>query len=87
VAIDMRAIALLIALSLTGCASRYAGDDANIYGSPFGQRVVGNDQFVTISNVWNEMDALPLAQQHCRKFGKSARFSHMEPYRAIFDCR
>ncbi len=72
----------LSALSLTGCAS-----DANIYPlGLFGQRVVGNDAYVTISNVWNEMDALPLADGHCRKYGRSARFNKMEQQRAVFDC-
>ena len=66
---------------LSGCAS-----DANIYHSPFGQRVVGNESYVTVSNVWNEMDALPLADSHCNQFNKVARFSHMEGYRAIYDC-
>ena len=52
----------------------------------FGQRVVGNSLYVTISNVWNEMDGLPLAEKHCAQYGKSARFNHMEATRAIFDC-
>jgi hypothetical protein len=42
--------------------------------------------FPTVLNVWNEMDALPLAEAHCKQFGKSARFARTEPYRAIFDC-
>ena len=78
----MQAIVItLLGLLLAGCAS-----DANIYHSPFGQRVVGNETYVTVSNVWNEMDALPLADKHCGQFNKVARFSHMENYRAIYDC-
>jgi hypothetical protein len=72
---------------MCACTSRYAGNDANIYNSLNGQRVVGNDQYVTVSNVWNEMDALPLAQVHCKQYGKSARFNRMEGVRAIFDCQ
>lgn len=79
----MRFSVLLLALVLTGCGAR---QDANIYGSLVGQNVVGNETYVSISNVWNEMDALPLATTHCSKYGKSARFTRMEPYRAIFDC-
>jgi hypothetical protein len=71
---------------LRSCASRYAGNDANIYNSLNGQKIVGNEQYVTVSNVWNEMDALPLAEAHCKQFGKSARFNRMEPMRAVFDC-
>ncbi len=75
------AFAAFSVLALSGCAS-----DANIYHSLVGQRVVGNDSYVTVSNVWNEMDALPLADKHCAQYGKSARFTHMEGYRAIYDC-
>lgn len=85
---EMKAIFAAAAFSaiLCSCTSRYAGNDANIYNSLNGQKVVGNDQYVTVSNVWNEMDALPLAEAHCKQFGKSARFSRMQPLRAIFDC-
>ena len=76
----------LLSATLCSCTSRYAGNDANIYSSLNGQKVVGNDQYVTVSNVWNEMDALPLAEAHCKQFDKSARFARTEPYRAIFDC-
>ena len=77
----------LAVVSLSGCAGSLAGNDAHIYPlGLFGQNVVGNETYVTVSNVYNEMDALPLAEAHCAKFGKSARFNHMERIRAIFDC-
>lgn len=81
----MRRLLLLTGLLLAGCQTDKP-DDANIYGSPNGQKIVGNDAYVTIYNVWSEMDALPLAQGHCEKYGKTARFNHMERIRAIFDC-
>jgi hypothetical protein len=74
-------VVFLASAILSGCAA-----DAHIYPGLFGQRVVGNENYVTVSNVWNEMDALPLADAHCAKYGKSARFTHMEDYRAIYDC-
>lgn len=78
---------ILASLILSGCAGSLAGNDAHIYPlGLFGQNVVGNEIYVTVSNVYNEMDALPLAENHCAKFGKSARFNHMERIRAIFDC-
>lgn len=77
----MRWTSIVLALSLSGCAS-----DANIYGGLFGQRVVGNEVYVSVSNVWNEMDALPLADGHCKQYGKVARFKHMEAHRATYDC-
>jgi hypothetical protein len=54
-------------LALGGCVSGIAGNDANIYNSLNGQRIVGNENSVIVSNVWNEMDAFPLAEQHCKK--------------------
>ena len=69
-------------LVITSCAK----SDANIYGTLIGQRIVGNKNYVTISNVWNEMDALPLVEQHCSKFDRTAKFSKMQGHRAIFDC-
>jgi hypothetical protein len=71
-----------VILSLCGCIN----DDANIYGGLNGQRIVGNETYVTITNVWNEMDALPLAEGHCAKYGKVARYVRMEGPKAIFDC-
>jgi hypothetical protein len=80
------AILVIAGLCLAGCSSGLAGTDANIYGSPFGQRVVGNEAYVTVSNVWSEMDALRLAETHCARSGKISKFSHMERVRAVFDC-
>lgn len=77
-------ILICILTNLVGCS--YAGNDAHIYPGLFGQNVVGNEAYVTVSNVYNEMDALPLAEKHCAKFSKTARFNRMEPLRAIFDC-
>jgi len=70
---------LLAATVACLCACAAPNEDAHIYPGLFGQRVVGNASYVSVSNVWNEMDALPLADQHCAKYGK-------EGARAIFDC-
>jgi hypothetical protein len=78
----MRLVWLIGTLLLSGCAT----SDAKIYPGLFGQNIVGNEAYVTISNVWNEMDALPLAERHCGQFNKIARFNKMESHRAIFDC-
>lgn len=73
-------------LVLAGCQSSTDPQNANVYGSAFGQRVVGNKNTVMISNVWNEMDAFPIAERHCQKYGRSARLSYSQGYRAAFDC-
>ena len=72
----------LAVLLLGGCA----GNDGNIYGCCVGQKVVGNKNYVTVWNVWNEMDALPLAEKHCAKYNRSASFKTIESVRVIFDC-
>jgi putative hemolysin len=77
-------MAILSGLAMEGCAERR--DDANIYGSLVGQRVVGNEMYVTVTNVWNEIDALPLAERHCAKYGKAARYVPREPGKAVFNC-
>jgi hypothetical protein len=48
--------------------------------------VVGNEVSVTVTNVWSAADAFPLADQHCRRFGRAARASGMRDYVASFDC-
>lgn len=72
---------MILCLPLVSC-----GTDANIYGSPFGQKIVGNKNYVSISNVWNEMDALPTAEKHCALYNKSADFDKMVRYRAVYKC-
>lgn len=57
-----------------------------VYPIGFRQSVTGNAVYVSVGNVWNEADALPLAETHCGKYGKIARFNRMEGYRAVFDC-
>lgn len=72
-------------ICLAGCATP-TGNDAKLYPGLFGQKVVGNEAYVTVSNVWNEMDALPLADAHCKKYGRIARFRGIDQYRAVYDC-
>ena len=57
-------ILLLSCFLLIGCKK----SDANIYGCCIGQNISGNKNFVFIANVWNEGDALPMAEKHFQKF-------------------
>lgn len=83
----MRFVVMSVAcLMAGGCAGSLTGDSAHIYPGLFGQNVAGNEAYVTVSNVYNEIDALPLADAHCAKYGRVARFNHMERVRAVFDC-
>ena len=78
----MRTMAPIVALALAGCAT----SQNNIYGGIFGQDVVGNEVSVIVSNVWNQMDALPLADRHCKQYGKAAKFISFNEGKANFDC-
>lgn len=69
-------------ISLAACAA--TAD--NIYGGAFGQNVTGNAVSVSVTNVWNQADAMPLADRHCGQYGKAARFSGMSGNTASFDC-
>jgi hypothetical protein len=73
---------VIAALLLSGCAT----SEKNIYGGAFGQGVTGNAVSVIVSNVWNEMDALPLADKHCLQYGKAARLNRFQDNKASFDC-
>jgi hypothetical protein len=50
---------VILGLALGGCAS--------------GANITGNAVGVTVNNVWNRNQAFPLADAHCRKFGKVAK--------------
>jgi hypothetical protein len=76
-------VVLGVVLATVGCGTN---DTDRAYPIGFKQSVTGNAAYVTIGNVWNEGDALPLAETHCGKYGKIARFNRMQGYRAIFDC-
>lgn len=50
--------------------------------------IVGNEVSVTVSNVWNQSQAMAYADQHCHQYGKAARFRGGDPatYHFAFDC-
>jgi hypothetical protein len=67
-------------LVLSGCAS-------DIYGTGlFGQKVVGNEYSVTVDNIWNANDGLPLAKKHCQEFNKFAFITGFRAYVGSYDC-
>lgn len=77
---------MLTLAALAGCQSSTEPSKANVYGSPVGQRVVGNKEGVMISNVWNELDAFPIAEKHCKQYGRSAKHQSSQGHRASFSC-
>lgn len=51
-----------------------------------GSRVSGNETYVIVAPISDEAKALPIAEQHCAKYGKIPHFQRMEGFRAVFDC-
>lgn len=80
----MKKLNLFLIFFLTGCGT--TGNDAKIYSGFFGQKVVGNEAYVSVGNVWSEMDALPVAEEHCKKYNKIAVFKNFQGITARFDC-
>lgn len=67
---------LIVLPMVTSCAS------AGVLPSP----VTGNEQFVTVSNVWGVDQAMPKAEAHCATYGRVPKFTRMDGYRASFEC-
>ena len=76
--------ASLLSISLCGCS---AYNDRSIYRNPDSPTVIGDGNSVLVSNAQNEPEGQELAEKHCKRFGKSARFNRMEGLRAFFDCQ
>jgi hypothetical protein len=74
----MKRLAFLSLLALTGCVTaEHTRKTAN---------VTGNEVSVTVNNVWNANQAFPLADEHCKKYGKAARPTIAKEYAYTFDC-
>jgi hypothetical protein len=74
----------VLSVSLCGYS---AFNDRSIYRNPVSPTVIGDGNSVLVSNAQNEADGRELAEKHCKRFGKSARFNRMEGVRAFFDCQ
>jgi predicted naringenin-chalcone synthase len=76
--------AALLSISLCCCA---AYSDKSIYRNLIGPTVIGDGKSVLVSHAQNEAEGQRLAEKHCKRFGKSARFNRTEGVRAFFDCQ
>jgi hypothetical protein len=84
---DMKVIfvaAAVLSISLCSCS---AYNDRSVHRNLVGPTVVGDGNSVLVSHVRNQADGQQLAEKHCKRFGKIARFNRMEGVRAYFDCR
>ena len=70
---------LVLLASLAGCAGQAPLIDRVSDG-----RVRGDATHVSIQG--GRLDTLPLAVAHCARYGRSARWSHPDGDRAVYDC-
>ncbi len=77
----LRRFALLVGVTivLAGCADQPPLVDRVSKG-----QVQGDADRVSIQG--GRIDALPLAVLHCARYGRSARWSHAEDDRSVYDC-
>jgi hypothetical protein len=83
---DVKSIfaAALLSIALCSCPVH---NDTGISRHLVGPTAVGDGNSVLVSHVRNQTDGQQLAEKHCKRFGKSARFNRMEGVRAYFDCQ
>lgn len=72
----MRFVFVFILLTLSACITtddpELVGGEGQVYLTGLvNQKVSGDGVNVSVWNIWNAKDGLPLAQQYCQKFGKS----------------
>ena len=80
-------IVIFLLVSLSSCVNKNAklvDGKSNIYnGGIIGQTVDGDSFSVSVWNIWNANDGIPLAEQHCKKYNKkvvSMSFSRVTGY-------
>ena len=96
-----KVFSFILILLLIGCGTKVKKitlEDGKLrYGCCANQIVAGNNTYVSIAYVWSEEEALPLAEKHCSKYGKKAKFnsiilllrdriSMIQDHRIRFDC-
>jgi hypothetical protein len=83
---DMKVIvvAALLSISLCSCGTF---NYSSVHRNQVGPTMVGDGNSVLVSHVRNQTDGQSLAEKHCKRFGKIARFNRMEGTRAFFDCQ
>lgn len=72
----MRFFLVFVLLALSACITtddaKLVGGEGQVYATGMvNQRVSGDGVNVSVWNIWNAKDGLPLAQQYCQQFGKT----------------
>lgn len=83
--LTLKLLAKIAFLSLA-CATLQACEN-QVYGAGLiPQNVSGDENGVSVFNVWSASDAQPLADRHCRQHDKEAVFDHSAPITMFFKC-
>ena len=85
---------LMIGLTVSVWLGACAPGNPNVYRSSNQQRPIGDGLSVRITNVANEAEAQPFADEYCKARGRMAHFDRMEmlthhsvaSQSALFDC-
>ncbi len=81
---------IILVVVLSGCANdMYSKEIFGDFAIPidgFGQTVNGNENKVTVDNIWKSTDGLGLAQKHCQKYNAHASIVGMSGYTGIYKC-
>ena len=76
-----------VTLSILLTTLQACGDPNQVYGlGAVPQSITGDENGVSVFNVWSGGDAQPLADRHCRQYDKEAIFQRMKVITAIFTC-
>jgi len=79
---------LIICSLCSGCIVRDTklyGNTGFLYGGA-GQSVTGDEKSVSVFNIWSTSDGLPLAEQHCAKYGRSVSSSYQIVITGYYQC-
>jgi hypothetical protein len=79
----MKASIFVLVLCTLGACS----NENQVYGlGVVPQSVTGDENAVSVFNVWSAGAAMPLAERHCQNYGKRASYERMSGITAIFSC-
>ena len=81
---------VIFAIFICGCASSdpsLVSGRGQVYSAGlFGQTVSGDESKVSVWNIWNAKDGLPLAEQHCQQYGKGVSIISHSGITGYYEC-
>ena len=80
-------VLIIVTFFISSCATdtNLYGNRANLYGG-MGQSVNGDENNVSIFNLWKAEHGLPVAEQHCAKYGKKVVSYSQSGITGLYKC-